>query len=394
MPRPHRITPDPADKPAKRRDDYPLFAHNNGTWAKKIRGKLHYFGPWAGMPGPDRGADAALAKYLAEKDDLHAGRTPREAPAALTVYTLCGKFLTTKKRMLDVGELSARSFRDYAAVCRRILAAFGQRRLVSDLRPDDFEALRGAMARLWGPVRLVNEINRVRVVFSYAWKSGLLDRPMVFGEGFKRPSQKTLRRHRLAQGPKMFEAEEIRRMVQSAGQPLKAMVLLGVNAAFGNSDVATLPLSALDLDGGWASYPRPKTGIARRCPLWPETAAAVRDWLAQRPGPKDAAAAGLVFVTRRGNGWHKDPANDSLTKEMRKLLNALGISGHRNFYALRHTFQTIGDEGGDFIAVRSIMGHADSDISAHYRERISDARLRKVTEHVRNWLFGHQGEGV
>ena len=61
------------------------------------------------------------------------------------------------------------------------------------------------------------------------------------------------------------------------GVPLKAMVLLGINCGFGNTDCANLPLTALDLDRGWLNYPRPKTGTNRRCHLWPETGAALRN---------------------------------------------------------------------------------------------------------------------
>jgi integrase len=141
------------------------------------------------------------------------------------------------------------------------------------------------------------------------------------------------------------------------------------------------------LEGGWVNYPRPKTGIPRRCPLWPETVAALTEWLADRRAPADPCDADMVFLTQRGNSWHTDSPANPLSAEVRKLLDALGINGHRNFYALRHTFQTIGDECGDFLAVRSIMGHADGDIAAHYRERISDERLRRVAGHVRAWLF-------
>ncbi len=367
-------------KPAKPYPDFPLFAHATRRWAKKIRGRFVYFGPWADP-------DAALQKYLREKDALHAGLTPTDTSEGLTVYQLCGRFLTTKKRLMDADELSIHSFNDYAATCKRLLKVFSKGRLVADLRPNDFERLRAFMAKRWGPVRVGNEINRTRIIFNYAYKSRLLDKPMIFGEGFKRPSKETLRKHRAKQGPRMFEAHEIHAMLSAAKQPLRAMILLGINAGFGNSDVGRLPLSALDLKAGWVNYARPKTGIGRRCPLWEETLDALEDWLAVRPEARSPEHAGLVFLTAKGDTWAKETSDNPVSKETAKLLKRLDINGHRNFYCLRHSFQTVGDESRDFLAVRSIMGHADNDIASAYRERIGDERLKAVTEHVRGWLF-------
>jgi integrase len=160
-----------------------------------------------------------------------------------------------------------------------------------------------------------------------------------------------------------------------------------------------LPLSALDLDGGWVHYPRPKTGIERRCPLWPETIEALRAYLTSRPVPKDPVDAGLVFLTKFGGSWHNGGAmptgpgerpaapDGAVAKAMRKLLDRLNINGHRGFYALRHTFETIGGESMDQVATDVLMGHADDSMAAAYRERISDERLVAVTDHVRHWLF-------
>src|SRR6516164_4899165 len=97
-------------KPAKPYPDFPLTAHPAGYWCKKIRGQLHYFGPWADP-------DGALKKYLAEKDALHAGREPRPDPEALTVKDLCRQFLAAKKALVESGELTKRSYKDYEDAC-------------------------------------------------------------------------------------------------------------------------------------------------------------------------------------------------------------------------------------------------------------------------------------
>jgi integrase len=375
-------TPAPSNKPAKPYPDFPLFAHAAGVWAKKIRGKMCYFGPW-------NDPDGALAKYNEQKDALHAGRKPRPEAEGVTVKRVCNAFLNAKKGLVDTGELSPLSWREYLDTCEMLVNRIGKGRLVSDLGPDDFTPLREWMAEQWGLYRLGNTIQRIRSVFKYAYDAGLIDRPVRFGPAFRRPTQKSLRLHRAQQGPKLFTAEEVRRLLDAAGQPLKAMILLGINCGFGNNDVGLLPLSAVDLDAGLIDFPRPKTGVPRRCPLWPETVQALREVLAKRQRPKHEEHAGLVFITKYGLSWAKDIPDNPISKEMKKLLNALGINGRkgRGFYTLRHTFRTIADGAKDQPAADYMMGHEVAHMSSVYREGIDDERLKAVSDHVHRWLF-------
>ncbi len=288
---------------------------------------------------------------------------------------------------MEAGELSRRTWLDYQSIMEKLLQGIGARRLVSDLDPSDFAALKKKLAKDNGPHRMCTIIQVIRCAFKHAYDSDALDRPMHFGPNFKRTSKKTIRLHRAKQGAKLFTADEIRRMIGAATVPMRAMVLLGINCGFGNSDCGNLPLSAVDLDKGIIDYPRPKTGIARRCVLWPETVAALRNALASRPNPKAAEHAGLVFITKYGSSWFRDDAVGPLTWETKKLMNRLGINGHRCFYTLRHTFRTVADEAKDQVAADYIMGHEVPHMSTAYRETISDARLRSVADHVRCWLF-------
>jgi integrase len=363
---------------------------------------LHYFGPW-------NDPDGALQNYLRQRDDLHAGRTPRPDPGSLSVKDLANTFLNAKQALVDAGELARLTWGDYKTACDEIVAAFGRNRLLADLAPDDFARLRDRMARKWGPHRLSKTIQFVRCVFKYAYEAGLIDRPVRFGPGFKRPSKKVMRLHRAKQGPKLFTAAEVRALVDGAGvvgkdgpelvrpgPQLRAMILLAVNAGFGNSDCGNLPLEALDLGASWVHFPRPKTGIDRRCPLWPETAAALREAIACRPEPKKAEHGNLVFLTRCGDSWHTGTTDGPLSREFGKFLRRLGINGRkgRSFYTLRHVFRTVADETKDSVACDAIMGHETPHMSSVYRETISDGRLRAVADHVRAWLFAETGTAV
>jgi integrase len=287
---------------------------------------------------------------------------------------------------------------------------FGKTRAVEHLDTQDFAELRRDISKSRNPESLGNEINRVRGVFKFANENGLIDKPVRYGSDFKRPSRRVLRKVRNAREQKFFEAEEIRLMLGSANVQLKAMILLACNGGLGNADIANLPISALDLRAGWCAFPRVKTGIDRRFPLWPETVAAIQDWLKVRPKPKDQRAHGhLLFVTAKTRTtWSKDErvrtdegdlgqlaracqksSDNPISKEMRKLLNSLDIKRRGvSFYALRHVFETVGGEAKDQVAVNAVMGHADESMAGQYREYIADERLEAVVEHVRKWLFG------
>jgi integrase len=370
------------DRPAKPYPEFPLFPHATRRWAKKIRGQLHYFGPWDDP-------DGALKKYLEQKDALHAGRKPRPDAEAVTVRDVAIAFLNAKDALLETGELSPHTWANYKRAADTLVAQLGKTRLVADLDPHDFAALRNKMAKRWGPHRLAVTIQHIRSIFKHAFDASLIPAPVRFGPGFKRPSKKTFRLHRAEQGPKLFTADEIYCLLGEANTTMRAMILLGINCGFGNGDCANLPLTALGLDGRWVNCPPPKTGIDRRCPLWPETVQALREVLAKRHEPKKEEHAGLVFITKYGLSWGKDTTDNPVTKETAKLLRALQINGRNGlgFYTLRHTFRTVADESKDQVAVDYIMGHAREDMASVYREAISDERLKAVTDHVRAWLF-------
>lgn len=408
-------------KARKPRPDFPLFPHRSGRWCKKVRGQFAYFGKVSDDPQGER----ALQLWNDQKDALLAGRKPRQSTGGLTVEDLGFKYLDSKQKLVDTGELSPRSLENYRKNCAKISKVFGRSREVSDLTPEDFDQLRAALGKDVGPVTLRNEVRHARMLFKYAYEQGLIPVPMRFGQHFKIPAKRILKRERRQSGKKLFDADELRALIDAAPVVLRAMILLAINAGLGNTDCAELQMTDMDLETGWLDYPRRKTEVDRRAPLWPETVQAIRDAIAKRPLPVSEADADCVFLTKFGQRWVRigegGGPTDSVSTEFTKLvrspicpkcgtLNRVNRGAStgacracgwkpeedaeewqrmrpRGFYAIRHGFQTIGEQSRDFAAVRCIMGHSDGSMSAEYREEIGDDRLLDVTDTVRHWLW-------
>lgn len=163
--------------------DFPLFPHATGRWAKKVRGKLVYFGKVAEDPQ----GSAALGLWLDQKDDLLAGRVPRAGRGEPTIRDLCNRYLSVKQHQVQTREITQRHFDALYTACELLIEHFGRSRTVTDLASEDFESLRASLARTRAAWALGGVIAKIRSVFKYAYEAGLIDRPMRYGPTFKPP---------------------------------------------------------------------------------------------------------------------------------------------------------------------------------------------------------------
>lgn len=356
-------------KPAKPRHDFPLFPHSNGKWAKKVGGKLRYFGKW----DDPAGAEKQFLEWEVRRN-THTG--------GLGLALACNQFLTAKHLALQSGELATHTFADYRRTCQALIEHFGRDKPVQSFTPSDFLSYKQAMAAKRNVNSMGNEIGRVRILFKWLVDTDAIAAAVKFGPEFSKPSKLALRRHRSGQGKRLFTAEQIQLLLDEVGVHMRAMVLLGINCGFGNTDVMRLRTSHVDLKGGWIHYPRPKTEVERSCPLWQETVDALSQSLVRRYKPKEPSE--LFFITPHGRPWEESAS--TIAKQISQALKRACVMVG-SFYWLRHTFETIGGGTKDQVAVNVIMGHVDSSMASTYREEIAPERLVAVTQHVREWLF-------
>jgi integrase len=356
-----------------------------GQWYKTVKGKPIYFGVL-------RDPDAALRSYLAWAEgeaskDPSAAKPPPDNE--LTLQRCLNHYLTARFNDVQAGTLSAGQYVRYCRAVGRILSEFGEDTLVTSLCPGHFERLRRKLTG--SPVSVSNAIRDMRSAFK--WVLDTYGVRPLFGQSFKRP---TARQIREASGRRvLWTAAELRAVLAVAEPHLRAMMLLAINCGFGQTDCALFSRKHFDLEHH--NFPRPKTGIARRCPFWPETIAAIACVDRWRPDVEPD----LVFITKYGRRFVRDEPiydnegdireirrQDAVAGMLRRACKAAGVP-YKSFYSLRHTFRSVADEVPDVTAIHVIMGHALPGMASVYVQLMANgmARLKVVTDHVHQWLF-------
>jgi site-specific recombinase XerD len=356
-------------KPEKPYPEFPLYPHSSGKWAKKIRGKLKYFGRWDDP-------ESALEEY---QESLKVSIVVK---VGFSVELACNTFLTAKKKQVAERTLSQRSYADYRRTAKSFADFIGRERNLEGLEPSDFARYKSHFARTNNPVSTGNEITRVKTMLKWLTKSKHI-KELDVGPDFRKPSAKAARRHKREQGVKLFSASQVREILDESGLRMRAMVLLGINCGYHNNDVETLPLSSImaAVESKTLEHAREKTEVERVCPLWPETADALQAWIARRPGTDSK----IAFVLPGGRPM--SAINCDVAKRFRAVRDAAGIHDG-GFSWLRKTFATYASESGDQVAVNFVMGHVDGTTPGVYRQLVREKRLQRVVDAVRAWLFG------
>ncbi len=369
----------------KKANRFPLFIHKGkGYWCKTVLGKHKYFGKVA----DDLNGQKALNRWLKEKEWLLAGLEPPvdDGSGVVTVKSVCNAFMKSKEAAKDAGDLAQRTYDELLGTCKMFMAVVPASTPAKVIGPTHFSSVLAAINRkCTSPNTRGKLVGQIKSLFKAAYEAGLLERPANFGLSFSKPKQKAYRKHENAKGDQTFTAEQIATLLACADTNAKAMILLGINAGFLNTELAELPRSVIK--GDYLEWPRAKTCTYRRVKLWQETKSAID--AAIKSGPIDG---GLVFYRTKSRDFSDTQRNGRhVGRLFEKALDTAKIEGH-SFRDLRYTFQTIAEEAPnlDPPAIRLIMGHADSsnDMASRYRQRINDERLSAVTDHVRQWLFG------
>jgi len=169
--------------------------------------------------------------------------------------------------------------------------------------------------------------------------------------------------------PNAISEEDAQKLIAAAESPFeRAMLLLMLTAGLRRSEVGAIRLEDVKLDHGLLLV-RGKGAKQRMVPLMPQTAQAIRDYLAARPDVDQP----YLFLSPQGRRL----ANDFLNRTLRRIIARTCVGKRITPHMLRHTFAThLVRNGVDVRTVQELLGHADLETTANYLH--SDTRAKET----------------
>ena len=240
-------------------------------------------------------------------------------------------------------------------------------------------------------------INHVRMLLFWSENiHGLPHPPMGVIRKFRK-NRSVKKGHGRKQNRSAISWEELEKLFAVASVVDTALLLLGLNCGFGNTDIATLKFCDIDLEEATISHARPKTNVSRHFSLWPETVEILKTYIKKHRGqPAKEEFSELVFVNRKGNPMcferidedGKFRRSDSIKNRFIRLYKKAGLKRPygRGYYCLRRSTATfVGLVSNDPSQVQAILGHASISMQKFYRDDLSQ-KAKEAQEKIHEQL--------
>ena len=209
-----------------------------------------------------------------QKDDLLAGKTPRTKPEGLVLRELLDRYVVAQRERVDGGEIAARPLSKSTTPAAASATCWTSTASSLTLAPTTSPRCVGTSPKS-GARPDWERSSTGSHFFKFGYDSRLIDRPFRSARVQEAIGQ-DLAAESGQEGTTDFDAEQLRAIIDEAGRPGESDGAAGRQLRVWQRRLCQAANWRLDLQAGWVTFPRPKTGIQRRIPLWPETVAALR----------------------------------------------------------------------------------------------------------------------
>jgi len=293
---------------------------------------------------------------------------PRRQPTLLAL--LQSYFQEHLRRVRGASEHTVRSYRDGL----RLFLAFAAERLGRSIADLDLDDLRADLALAFldhlEAARRNDAVTRnCRRAAIRGFVEHVLRHDPTRAEQYRRVLALPAKRVRV-RPPGYLEPEEARLVLAQpdattvAGARDRALLLLLYNTGARISEALGVCLQDISFDRPRQVRLRGKGGKDRICPLWPETAVAIRELLDRSPAP-----TGPIFRSSRGGGLSRDGAAYLLARSVRSAALTLPSLRQRRVtpHVLRHSCAVaLLQAGVDLTVIRDYLGHVSVATTGRY----------------------------
>lgn len=277
-----------------------------------------------------------------------------------------------------------------------------------------YEQLAGVVAAIknraltgYAPDTIQTHVRDIKLFFAWLEDCGHWKATFNLHAAFRLRKHKLLtldESRRLALGQDVFTPAELAVLYRTASETQRLYILLGLNLAATQQQIADLQMGDihLDADPPYVEFVRSKTrhcgsGTVGHYELWPET----QKLLAERLKKTPKTSEGWALLTKNGDRmvrWQPNGSRcDPILMSWKKLLEASGLPKERRltFKYLRKTIADLVLRHSDAATQQLMLAHARKSMAArHYTGRTDFTKLsrtlRRLRREVLNKMFDEQ----